>query len=78
MKQDVPGQGRRRLLLSRTVGYKPIEHGKRTKKSIRGNTIAQEIVQINMKVTKEGAKPIDQIIAVEKKPEGEKPAEEKK
>ena len=72
MKQDVPGQGRRRLLLSYTVGYKPIERGKRKKKSIRGNTINQDIVQINMKVSKEGAKPIDQLITGEKKPEEKK------
>ena len=78
MKKDVPGQGRRRLLLSRTIGYKPKVHGKRMKKSIRGNTINQDIVQINMKVLKEGAKPIDQIITVDKKPEESKPAVEEK
>ena len=78
MKIDVPGSGRRRLLLSRTIGYKPTEHGKRQKKSIRGSTISQDIVQINMKVIKEGAKPIDQLVTTEGKTEGEKKPEEKK
>ena len=69
MRYDVPGSTRRRLLLSRGLGFKPKEHGKRKKKSIRGNTINQEIVQVNMKVLKPGAKPIEEIIKGEGKPE---------
>jgi small subunit ribosomal protein S6e len=65
MRMDVPGGIRRRLLLSKGVGFKPKEHGTRKKKSVRGNTINQEIVQVNMKVTKPGAKPIDEIIKAE-------------
>jgi small subunit ribosomal protein S6e len=62
MRHDIPGSTRRRLLLSKGLGYKPTERGKRKKKSVRGNTINQEIVQVNMKVMKPGAKPIDEII----------------
>lgn len=68
MRPDVPGSARRRLLLSRGLGYKPIERGKRKKKSIRGNTINQEIVQVNMKVMKPGAKPIEDLVKSEGKP----------
>ena len=67
MRHDVPGATRRRLLLSRGLGYKPKENGKRKKKSVRGNTINQEIVQVNMKVLKPGAKPIEEIIKGEGK-----------
>ncbi|MBN2599898.1 MAG: 30S ribosomal protein S6e [Candidatus Thermoplasmatota archaeon] len=67
MRHDVPGAIRRRLLLSKGLGYKPKERGKRKKKSIRGNTINQEIVQVNMKVLKPGAKPIEEIIKGEGK-----------
>jgi small subunit ribosomal protein S6e len=67
MRHDIPGSARRRLLLSKGLGYKPKERGKRKKKSVRGNTINQEIVQVNMKVTKPGAKPIDDIIKAEGK-----------
>jgi len=67
MRHDIPGSTRRRLLLSRGLGFKPKERGKRKKKSVRGNTINQEIVQVNMKVTKPGAKPIDEIIKGEGK-----------
>lgn len=69
MRYDIPGSSRRRLLLSRGLGYKPKELGKRKKKSVRGNTINQEIVQVNMKVTKPGAKPIDEIIKAGEKTE---------
>jgi small subunit ribosomal protein S6e len=69
MRHDIPGSTRRRLLLSRGLGFKPKEQGQRKKKSVRGNTINQEIVQVNMKVLKPGAKPIDEIIKTEGKVE---------
>ena len=69
MRHDIPGSTRRRLLLSRGLGFKPKELGQRKKKSVRGNTINQEIVQVNMKVLKPGAKPIDEIIKAEGKTE---------
>ena len=77
MRKDFPGVGRRRLLLSKSQGFKPKAHGLRKKKSVRGNTVNQDIVQINMKVTKYSSKPIDSLIKVEKKDEGEKKEEEK-
>lgn len=76
IRNDLPGTGRRRLLLSFGQGFKPSENGKRQKKSVRGNTIHQDIVQINMKVTKHSNKPIDQILSVEKKDKEEKKPEE--
>lgn len=75
MRKDLPGVGRRRLLLSEGKGFRPKERGMRRKKSVRGNTIGQEIVQINMKVVKEGSKPIDSLVKPEEK--GEAPKEEK-
>jgi small subunit ribosomal protein S6e len=75
MKKDLPGMGRRRLLLTEGKGFKPSERGMRKKKSVRGNTISQDIVQINMKVAKEGSKPIDSLIKIEGT--AESPKEEK-
>jgi small subunit ribosomal protein S6e len=80
MRHDIPGSTRRRLLLSKGLGFKPTENGKRKKKSVRGNTINQETVQVNMKVLKPGAKPIDEIIKTEGKAEtkeGGAPTEKK-
>ena len=75
MRKDLPGTFRRQLLLSDSSGCHPTERGKREKKSVRGNTVSQDIVQINMKVTKYSSKPIDQILTVEEKKQ-EQPAEE--
>lgn len=76
MRRDLPGISRRRLLLSKSSGFKPKEKGLRKKKSVRGNTVNQDIVQINMKVTKHSSKPIDKLINIEKKDEGEKKEEQ--
>lgn len=62
MRKDFPGVGRRRLLLSDSIGYHPAEKGLRKKKSVCGNTVNQKIVQINMKVTKHSSKSIDSIL----------------
>ena len=77
MRKDLPGIGRKKLLLSESTGFRPKEKGLRKKKSVRGNTINQDVVQINMKVTKYSAKPIDQIVNPEKKEETEKKVEKK-
>ena len=76
MRRDLPGMSRRRLLLTKSSGFKPKEKGLRKKKSVRGNTVNQDIVQINMKVTKHSSKPIDKLINIEKKDEGEKKEEQ--
>ena len=77
MRSDFPGVGRRRILLSKSQGFRPKESGLRKKKSVKGNTINQDIVQINMKVTKYSSKPIEKLISVEKKDEEEKKEERK-
>ena len=82
LRSDLPGMVRRRLLVSASTGFKPKERGIRKKKSIRGNTIGQDVVQINMKVVKKGSRAIDQLIkpvekTEEKEGEEEKPKEEK-
>ena len=73
MRPDLPGMGRRKLLFSDGSGFNAPELGMRKKKSVRGQIIGQDIVQINMKVTKYSSKPIENLIKVD-----EKPAEEKK
>ncbi len=78
MRKDLPGTTRRRLLLSKSRGFKPKDSGVRKKKSVRGNTINQEVVQINMKVVKHSSRPIEDIIKVEEKKEEVKEEEGKK
>ena len=67
MRKDFPGIRRRRLLVSDSLGFHSKENGLRRKKSLRGNTISTDLVQINMKVTKYSSKPIDQLLSSEEK-----------
>ncbi|MDK2890328.1 MAG: small subunit ribosomal protein S6e [Methanoculleus sp.] len=57
-RRDLPGPSRRRLLLSRGVGFHPVMDGERRRKSVRGNEISADIVQINAAVKESGAKPL--------------------
>ena len=62
MKKDVPGTRRIKSLLTGGTGYHPKADGVKRRKTVRGNTIADDIVQINSVVVKEGAKPIAEIL----------------
>jgi len=57
-RRDLPGPARRRLLLSRGVGFHPVMDGERRRKSVRGNEISTDFVQINAAVKQSGAKPL--------------------
>jgi len=60
--KQVEGIGRKRLLLKRGKGMKQKKpEGLRLRKLVRGNTIAEDIMQINLKVVKQGAKPMTDI-----------------
>ncbi len=47
MIPSIPGPGKKRVLLSQPPGFHPREEGERRRKTVRGNTIGPEIVQIN-------------------------------
>lgn len=50
MRPDLPGGVKVKLLLSGPPGFHPKEKGERRKKTVRGNTITADIVQINAKI----------------------------
>ncbi len=72
MRPDLPGIGRRRLLVAEGFGYHPDRKGKRHGKSMRGNTVTLDVIQVNLVVIKHGAKPIGEILAEGKKEEAKK------
>ena len=63
MRQSLPGARRRKILVRGGVGFHPTMPGQRRKKTIRGNTIGPDIVQVNMKITKYGPKSIEDLMA---------------
>ena len=57
MRGNVHGGVRRRVVLSGGAGFSPKNKGERKRKTVRGNIITDEIVQINMKIIERPAKP---------------------
>ncbi|MDR2708243.1 MAG: 30S ribosomal protein S6e [Nitrososphaerota archaeon] len=56
MRGDVHGGNRRQVVLSGGTGFKPKREGARRRKAVRGNTITDEITQINLKIIEQPAK----------------------
>jgi len=74
MRKDVEGIVRKKIITSGGVGFDPQVNGLRRRKMIRGNTIAADVAQINCKVSKKGAKLLDEILGKkEAVPEAAKP-----
>jgi small subunit ribosomal protein S6e len=75
MRPSVHGGVRRRIVLSGGVGFNPQKEGMRRRKTIRGNVITDEIVQINAKITEKPKQAKEGKKTKEKKEE--KPAAQK-
>ena len=73
MRPSVHGGVRRRIILSGGVGFNPQNEGVRKRKTIRGNVITDEIVQINLKIVEKTIKPKETKKTKEKKEAPEKP-----
>ena len=65
MKKDVEGPRRIRSLLSGGTGFKPKRDGQRRRKTVRGNTISDDIVQISAVIAEKGTKTIDELLKTE-------------
>jgi small subunit ribosomal protein S6e len=78
MRQDMPGFGRRKVLLTRGTGFHALRRGERRRKLVRGNTISDEIVQVNMKVAVYGKDSLAKLFGKEEAKHEEKKAEEHK
>lgn len=62
MRADLPGARRKKILLTDGVGFRAPDNGMRRRKNIRGNTISPDTVQINMIITQEGSKSIEELL----------------
>ena len=78
MRRNVHGGVRRKIILSGGTGFNPQKEGERRRKTVRGNVITEEIVQINLKIVekpKQAKKAKKTKKAKEKKEEESKPEE---
>jgi len=71
MRADLPGAGRKRIMLHDSPGYRGGEKGEIVRRLIRGNTISDVIAQLNVVVVGAGPTPLEQLF-----PKAEKKKEE--
>lgn len=78
-KKDIEGSSLKKVLLKKGFAMHNKRKGIRKKKTVRGNTISKETVQINTIVKKLGSQKFEELLpkkeAKEKKEEGKKPEE---
>lgn len=74
MRRDVRGTARKKVLIVKGVGLRHNVEGRKVRKTVAGNTVYSKTAQINLKVLKQGEKPL-----IEEKAEAkeEKAAEKK-
>jgi len=85
MRKGIHGQARKSVLTTPGVGFRGREKNKkkirirrgglRVKKTVRGEVIAEEVSQINCKVVKQGAKPLEELFKKAEKQEGSEATE---
>jgi small subunit ribosomal protein S6e len=59
MRPNVHGGVRRNVVLSGGTGFNPQNKGERRRKTVRGNVVTDEIVQINTKIIEKPKKPAE-------------------
>jgi len=59
IRPNVHGGVRRKVVLSGGTGFNPKNKGQRRRKTVRGNVITDEIVQINTKIIEKPKKPAE-------------------
>ncbi len=72
MRPSVHGGVRRKVVLSGGVGFNAKKKGERRRKAVRGNVITDDIVQVNVKIVEQPAKPKE--AKAEAKPEAQAPS----
>jgi len=50
MRPNIHGGVRVSVIVSKSIGFHPMREGERQRKTLRGNVITEDIVQVNMKV----------------------------
>jgi small subunit ribosomal protein S6e len=79
MRSDLQGVGRKKPLLVSGIGIrKKRAPGMQQRKTMHGNTIDENISQINLKVEKYGKETLPKILGLEKEPEAAEVKEETK
>ncbi len=76
MHPSVQGSMRKKIFISTGLGFKTKVKGQRKRVSVRGNTVSNEIEQLNLVVVKEGKKKLDELKQKTEKKEEKKSIKE--
>ncbi len=63
---------RKKISILKSIGFRGAEKGIRRRKTVCGHKITDTIVQINLKATKDGSKPLNEVLGIQEKPKEEK------
>lgn len=58
MRKDIQGTARGKILAVEGVGLKKQAAGKKVRKTVAGGTVGEQTSQLNLKILKEGSKPL--------------------
>ncbi len=62
MRKSVEGTERERMLLQDGSGIQETDDGVKRRKSVRGNTVSNQIQQLNTKVVESGEKTVEELL----------------
>ena len=79
MRPEISGTRRVTAFISSGAGIRRVRKGLRRKKTVVGNTVSAQIVQVNTKIKEFGQKPLEELgfVAKQKEKTGEKQEEKK-
>ncbi|MFA5077629.1 MAG: 30S ribosomal protein S6e [Candidatus Micrarchaeia archaeon] len=72
MRKDISGTRKIAAILSGGTGYRPHMKGVRKKKTVRGNTISADTVQVNLKILEYGSAKLEELFPPKEKKEEKK------
>jgi small subunit ribosomal protein S6e len=61
MRKDISGARKLKALVAEGPGFRPTLHGERRKKMLRGDTVAADTAQVNVKVVQAGPTALEQL-----------------
>lgn len=68
MRADIPGAGRKEMLLSKGPGVHISKKGCRVRKTVTGSTISERTAQVSVKVVKQGTPSLDEVFGTKEAP----------
>lgn len=65
MRKSIEGSERQKILIEDGAGIQEDENGMKRRKSVRGNTVSDQIQQLNTRVVEEGSKSVEELLSEE-------------